>query len=186
MSLLAVVAAFAVSVAPERSPPKMSSTCVELATTKQPLPRSEEERSKTASRRSPKSLAETEMRAGTLTRQQQQIFEFHRRLHDAHWRGDTPTLRRFLTQDWFVINPSGEIVTRDQFLKSANAGDSPRLQDEFRIRMFGDVAVMTLRTTWADGRAQRGTEVFVRKNGAWLQAANQQTLVRPNACVSGN
>ena len=125
---------------------------------------------------------ETEIqKPAALTPEQQEIFDFHRKLHEAHWRGDTATLKQLLTTDWFVARPSGQIVTREQFLSSVKPGEPPRLQDEISIRTFGEVAVMTLRTTWSDGRVQRGTEVFVRENGAWKQAANQQTLVRTSA-----
>ena len=125
---------------------------------------------------------ETEIeKPATLTPEQQEIFDFHRKLHDAHWRGDGALLKQLLTDDWFVARPSGQIINREQFLSSVNPGAPPRLQDEIRIRAFGAVAVMTLRITWSDKRVQRGTEVFVRENGDWKQAANQQTLVKTSA-----
>jgi len=121
---------------------------------------------------------ETEMRlAKPLTREGEAVFDSHRALHDAHRRADVSRLGQFLTKNWVVTNPAGQVRTREQLLETARPLNPPRLQDGIRIRTFGHVAVMTVRSIWPDGRMQRGTEVFVREKGGWRQAFNQQTEV---------
>jgi ketosteroid isomerase-like protein len=102
--------------------------------------------------------------------------------------GDQAGYSAFLTDDWSVINTDGQILTKDQVLREMFVTGERRIDaiavDDVKVRLLGDVAVVTGRTA-ASGVVRgttitatlRFTDVFVRRNGRWQIAASQGTRV---------
>jgi ketosteroid isomerase-like protein len=105
----------------------------------------------------------------------------------ATWqKGDCPGWGAMLAPEWSVIHVTGNVITKAEALKMCQA---PRAQvetfaiDDLSVRVFGDAAVVTGRTTATTGGAKpssltlRFTDVFVRREGRWLVVASQATRI---------
>ena len=101
---------------------------------------------------------------------------------------DTNVINRLQDDEFEFTDPGGQIWTKARALDFIKAG---RLQidsfemSEFRIRIYGDTAVVNFRVRWigkADGNdvsgPQRMTDVFVRHNGVWRCLASQATRIQ--------
>ena len=89
----------------------------------------------------------------------------------------TSDVRRFgeiLAEDFLNSNPDGSLVDREGFLAQiAGPALIANLEaHDVRVRIFGDVAIIHARTTYArpDGQAGSGryTDVWAHLGGRWL------------------
>jgi ketosteroid isomerase-like protein len=93
-------------------------------------------------------------------------------------------VRRFdeiLAEEFYCSNPDGSLVDRAAFLAQTArpvsiTGLEPR---DVVIRLFGDVAIIHARTFYrtAEGEARSGryTDVWARRDGAWLAVSAHVT-----------
>ena len=101
---------------------------------------------------------------------------------------DIAFLERVLDQDYMHYRPHGDVENRAQYLEDRKSGrvhfDS-LVADEIKVRVYGDTAIVTYRST-AKGKDQDGaideqrrwTRVFVRKNGQWKLVHGQGTTIQ--------
>jgi len=109
-------------------------------------------------------------------------------LNAALVKPDIGFLERLLDQDFVHYRPHGNVENRAQYLEDRKSGrvhfDS-LLADEIKVRLYGDTAIVTYRST-AKGKDQDGaideqrrwTRVFLRKDGRWRLVASQGTTIR--------
>ena len=101
--------------------------------------------------------------------------------------GDRKIVDSILASDWSVIDLTGHVLTRTQVMQELGSGDR-RIEsgsvDDFNVRMFGEIAIVTGRSvltgTYKGKRAsvtQRFTDVFARRDGRWQVVASQGTQV---------
>jgi ketosteroid isomerase-like protein len=96
-------------------------------------------------------------------------------------QGDVRRFDEILAEDFVCSNPDGSLVDRDGFL--AQTARPVTIADleahDVDVRVFGDVALIHARTTYAlpDGRqgAGRYTDVWARRDGRWLAVAAHVT-----------
>jgi ketosteroid isomerase-like protein len=98
--------------------------------------------------------------------------------------GDCDAWGAMLAPEWSVIHISGTIITKAEALRMCKE-ERPTFEelkaDDIRVRLYGDTAVVTGRTTAkttganAVALAIRFTDVFVRREGRWLVVASQAT-----------
>ena len=94
---------------------------------------------------------------------------------------DVKRFDQILADDFLCSRPDGSLVDREQFLKqTAQPAGITNLQGlDVRVRILGDVAIIHARTSWIgnDGRALAGryTDIWARRNGAWLAVAAHVT-----------
>ena len=122
-----------------------------------------------------------------MTEQSAQLHELEQRLVRAWLNNEWETINSILADDWTLIDPAGRILTKAQIMEEAKSGtrklESGTL-DELHIRLFGDVGVVTGRTT-ATGSYKgvsasarlRFTDVFVKQGDDWQVVASQATLI---------
>ena len=113
------------------------------------------------------------------------------RLVKAWLAGDGETVASLLAPDWTVIDFAGRTLTRAQVLDEGFASKERKIEsgsiDEVKVRLFGDTAVVTGRSTFTGSYkgermtvVQRFTDVFVRvKGGRWQVVASQGTQIAP-------
>jgi len=105
----------------------------------------------------------------------------------ASWiAGDHKYHERVLADDWRVIDPTGNILTKEDVLREAFSGDRKITKgkiDQINVRDFGEWAIVTGRTQMAgtyQGQKMdvtlRFTDVFVRQEGEWRCVASQGTF----------
>ena len=103
---------------------------------------------------------------------------------------DAAPLEGFLADDFTQTSETGEVRGREETIaraaSSAAVFSSGGLED-MRVRLYGDVAVVTGRFA-AEGRSGdepftvnvRWTDTFVRRDGRWLCVASQSSSVTEN------
>ena len=96
---------------------------------------------------------------------------------EAIVRNDLESIGRLVADDWVVIDPNGEIVDRTRFfevIKSGALTHDTMDSEDFRVRVYGDSAVVTAITS-TKGKfmgeefitRERATDVFVKREGRW-------------------
>jgi uncharacterized protein (TIGR02246 family) len=87
-----------------------------------------------------------------------------------------------LADDWTVTHINAQVITKAQALEMCRTG--PPLTstvDQLSVRVYGDTAIVTGRTTATSSGATpqtvrlRFTDVFVQRNGRWLVIASHAT-----------
>ena len=118
----------------------------------------------------------------------EQLEQLEQRLIRAWIDHDRETINTLLSDDWSVIDPSGQILNKEGVIREGFESGIRKIEsgeiDEVNVRLFGDVAVVTGRTT-ASGSYQgerfsvklRFTDVCVKRGDDWQVVASQGTLI---------
>ena len=118
------------------------------------------------------------------------LVDLEQRLARAWVERDRAFIEGLLAPDWSVIDASAAVLTKQQVLEQTFASADRRIDamniDEIKVRMFGEMAVVTGRTR-ATGSYQgrsatatlRFTDVFVFREGRWVIVASHGSTVAP-------
>jgi ketosteroid isomerase-like protein len=108
---------------------------------------------------------------------EQEFLTLEKAFAEAIVRNDLEGIGRLVTDDWIIIDPNGEIVDRARFfdvIKSGALTHDMMESEDFRVRVYGDSAVVTgvTRTTGKFmgqefSTQERATDVFVKRDGRW-------------------
>src|ERR1700730_6994473 len=77
---------------------------------------------------------------------EQELLTLEKAFAEAIVRNDLEGIGRLVTDDWIVIDPNGEIVDRVRFfevIKSGALTHDMMESEDFRVRVYGDSAVVT-------------------------------------------
>ena len=114
-----------------------------------------------------------------------------RKTHEARiaalLAGDIDELDKYVADDLTYTSPHGKVMSKPQVFESFRSG-AMRIErmeiDDLAVREHGDTAIMTYRalTTFTDhgvavDGAVRSTAIYLRRDGAWKLAAQQQTSI---------
>ena len=90
---------------------------------------------------------------------------------------DAEAIGSFMADDWVIVGPDGNIGDRAAFLALVRSGDLTHdvmTSEDFRIRVYGDAAVITTRGVSggkyrgsAFREVERASSVFVKQSGKW-------------------
>ena len=107
----------------------------------------------------------------------EELLELEKAFAEAMVENDPEAIARFVADDWIIIGPDGEIVDRARFfevIKSGALTHDMMESDDFRIRVYGDGAVVTALTRTKGtfmgqdfSTQERATDVFVKRDGRW-------------------
>ncbi|MDQ3745212.1 MAG: nuclear transport factor 2 family protein [Acidobacteriota bacterium] len=122
-----------------------------------------------------------------MSQDEQRLRQLDREWNEAYSNGDVEALERILADDWTAIDGAGLVISKRQLLERVGSSTQPfdwHEFDEFRLRLFGDSAVVTGRLS-ARGRTssgefsfrQRYTRVYVKREEVWQAVAAQVTVV---------
>ena len=126
--------------------------------------------------------------AGPEQGAEQQIRDLERQINAAVVSGGLHVFERLLADDFTHTNQSGIFRTKAQWLANHKPGQSPYVAydvDDMNIRVYGDTAVVTVRTT-PKGRDSKGNSitgqyrylrVWARWDGQWRAVAFQGTRI---------
>lgn len=118
---------------------------------------------------------------------EQELIKLEQDRTQATVKGDTTFLEQNTADDYTFISPRGVLRTKAQLLEDFKAGQI-KLQsndlDELNVRVYGDTAVVTGRSTQkgqAYGQDSTGqyrfTRAYVKKDGRWQSVAFQSTRI---------
>src|SRR5215475_9532546 len=116
---------------------------------------------------------------------EQELLKLEKAFAEAIVKNDLNGIGQLVTDDWVIIDPNGEIVDRARFfevIKSGALTHDMMESEDFRVRVYGDSAVVTAITSTKgkfmgqEFRTQeRATDVFVRRDGRWQCALTHLT-----------
>jgi ketosteroid isomerase-like protein len=130
----------------------------------------------------------SEIAAGTIQGAEQEIRELEGQINAAVVSGNLTVFERLLADDFTHTNHTGVFRTKAQWLANHKPGQSPYDAydvDDLTIRIYGDTAVVTARTT-PTGRDSKGKpitgqyrylRVWARRVGQWRAVAFQGTRI---------
>jgi uncharacterized protein (TIGR02246 family) len=139
--------------------------------------------------------ATTLMVAGQTTSSPNPDEESVRKIEDqfaaAYAKNDADTLTRLWADDYTFVNPAGQVLTKAQRLAMLRSGElkiESYSRDEESIRIYGDTAVVTYRSTVHAQRngndissQRRVITVLVKRDGRWQAVAQQSTTIKGDA-----
>ena len=108
---------------------------------------------------------------------EEELLKLEKAFAEAIVKNDPEAIGRFVADDWIIIDPDGGIVDRTRFfevIKSSALTHEMMETEDFRVRVYGDSAVVT-GVTRTKGKfmgqefstQERATDVFVKRNGRW-------------------
>jgi len=108
---------------------------------------------------------------------EQELLKVEKEFAKAIVKNDLEGIERLVAVDWIIVGPDGEIVERARFfevIKSGAMTHDAMESEDFRIRVYGDSAVVT-GITRTKGKfmgqefstQERATDVFVKRDGRW-------------------
>ena len=116
---------------------------------------------------------------------EQEIIKLEQTVTDAQFKKDRAALERLLADDYLYTHSNGSVLNKTQEIAESMSSDVQWTDSKFadlKVRIFGDVAVLTGRQT-IQGTAKgyvpgprRITDIFVKRNGRWQYVGGQSTL----------
>ncbi len=133
--------------------------------------------------------AATEKATGDVSTEQL-ILRLENEGREATLKNDIEVNDRLLADNWVNINPDGSVTTKAQLIALLKAGSFKIMSidnDEVAVRVYGDAAVVTGRSTSKRAgqnddiitRQVRFTRVYARQQGRWQVASAHNTLIGP-------
>ena len=120
---------------------------------------------------------------------EQQIMLLENEGREATLKNDIEANDRLLADDWVNINVDGSITTKAKLMELLKAGSFKIMSienDEVSVRVYGDAAVVTGRSTTKRAgqedeivtRQVRFTRVYAKQQGRWRVISAHNTLIR--------
>jgi hypothetical protein len=124
---------------------------------------------------------------------EQLVLQAEARIAEAVRLKDLATLQASLADEFLLTVDTGAVLSKAQFIdgiRKSGGGDVPDEEvlteaDEVRVHVYGGVAVLSCRRSIVDSLIigefsgqWRETSVFVNRQGRWLLASSQRTLIR--------
>ena len=108
---------------------------------------------------------------------EEELLKLEEAFADAIVKNDLEGIGRLVADDWIIIDPNGGIVDRTRFfevIKSGALAHDIMASEDFRVRVYGDSAVVT-GITRTEGKfmgqefstQERATDVFVKRDRRW-------------------
>ena len=125
---------------------------------------------------------------GDAASDERELAQLVKDLNAAIVKPDIAFLERILDKDYVHFRPHGNVENRAQSLEDRKSGHvhfDSLVADEVKVRLYGDTAVVTYRST-AKGKDQDGaideqrrwTRIFVRRDGRWQLVHSQGTTIK--------
>jgi len=108
---------------------------------------------------------------------EEELLKLEKAFAEAIVKNDLNGIEQLVTDDWIIIDPNGEIVDRARFfevIKSGALTHEIMESEDFRVRVYGDSAVVTAITSTRGkfmgqefSTRERATDVFVKRDERW-------------------
>ena len=135
------------------------------------------------------SQAQVKRNGKQLTRAvEAQLVELERQLSEALAKEDAAVLNRLWSDDLVFTSPNGHMTNKTQRLAgqkpSAQSAQLANINDEVKVRVYGNTAVVTVLSTW---KGKAGTQefsdqyqatVWIKQRGRWQLVAAHVTPVK--------
>ena len=124
------------------------------------------------------------------TKAEQVILGLEREGREATLKNDVEANDRLLADNWININPDGSVTTKARLMELLKTSPFKIMSietDEVMVRVYGDAAVVTGRSTTKRAgqsagevitRQVRFTRVYAKREGRWQVVSAQNTLIK--------
>ena len=131
----------------------------------------------------------TKEEAGHKGDTEQLILRLESEGREATLKNDMEANDRLLADNWVNVNPDGSVTTKARLMELLKGGSFKIMSidnDEVVVRVYGDAAVVTGRSTTKRAgqgsevvtRQVRFTRVYARSKGRWQVVSAHNTLIR--------
>jgi len=126
--------------------------------------------------------------AGDRDKAKAALMRTEQSLLDSLLKGDSAPFKTVMADSFVFIAPDGSMQKRAEWLKDLDSGNlkmASSVNDDMVVRLYGDTAVVTYRST--DKGTYKGndisgkyrwTDVFVKQRGQWRIVSTQGTPIR--------
>lgn len=99
----------------------------------------------------------------------------------AELKGDQKAAGAIVADDYVGTNQQGEIENKTQYLAQLAPNADMVRSDDYKVRVFGNTAIMTHRATVEGVRniKFRSTHVWMKRSGKWLVVAHHGSKILP-------
>jgi len=118
---------------------------------------------------------------------EQTLMNMEQEMTDALVKGDMSVFEKYAADNSAFTDPGGMLMNKAQTMASFKSGDlkiESSKNDDMKVQMFGNTAIVTYRTTdkgMYKGRdisgQYRWTDVFVKMGSKWMMVASQGTPI---------
>ena len=122
-----------------------------------------------------------------LASSEDEIRQLEREWGDAFERGDMAALDRFMADDYILTDPLGNVRSKAESLAALKSNEvrfESTRSDDVRVRINGDTAVVTGRSTfkgrykgWSMAGQYQYTDVLVKRRGSWMAVSSHITAL---------
>jgi ketosteroid isomerase-like protein len=119
---------------------------------------------------------------------EQEILQAFHTLDNASIKKDRATMERMMADDFAYTHSNGAVNNKAQEIQESTSADSKwtaSKMDNLRVRIYGDVAVITgVQTLTGSAKGyvsgpRRLTDLWVKRNGRWQSIGGQSTIIPP-------
>jgi ketosteroid isomerase-like protein len=125
--------------------------------------------------------------AGQTANVEPALLQLERDWEQANAKNDTGALEHILAPEFVSTDSDGRLTTRAEMFARRKSGAvkfTAFTQDDYKVHVTGDTAIVTGRSTIKgirDGKnlsgQERWTDVFVRRNGGWQAVASHSSRI---------
>ena len=109
------------------------------------------------------------------------LIELDRAWTFAELKGDKKAAGAIVADDYVGTTQRGEIENKEQYLAQIAMNADMVRSDDYKVRVFGNTAIMTHRSTVTGVRniQFRSTHVWMKRSGKWLVVAHHGGQILP-------
>ena len=132
-------------------------------------------------------LTSPKQTAAQVANVEQTLLQLVRDWEQANRNNDAAALERILAPEFVSTDSDGRLVTKAEMFARRKSGAvkfTEFTQDDYKVHILGDTAIVTGRSTLKgtrDGKnlsgRERWTDVFVRRNGSWQAVASHSSRI---------
>ena len=118
---------------------------------------------------------------------EQELIKLETQWGDAWTKHDPTAFGQFVTDDYMHTMPDGTVLTKAQAqeeVKSFKGEFTSFVTDEWKVRVYGDAAVVTGRNTYKmqlEGKEvasqERFTDTWIKRDGRWKCVAGHNSMI---------
>ncbi len=99
----------------------------------------------------------------------------------AELKGDKKAAGALVADDFIGTTQRGEVQNKAQYIASVVPNSDMVKSDDYKVTVYGNMAVMTHRSTVSGVRnvQYRSTHIWMKRNGKWLIVAHHGSLIAP-------
>lgn len=124
------------------------------------------------------SLASGQYKKGSV---EDRLIQLDRAWTFAELKGDKKAAGELVADDYVGTTQRGELENKTQYLASLGPNADMVRSDEYKVRLFGNIAIMTHRATVEGVRniKFRSTHIWMKRSGKWRVVSHHGSQIAP-------